>query len=87
MDIRDARALAHRLVSPDASIQESDLSSAAINVLSADLMPDWYDDWAVIEVEDWRQRRLHALDALTERLIATRRYADAASAALAAVKA
>jgi SARP family transcriptional regulator, regulator of embCAB operon len=55
--------------------------------LSADLLPDWYEDWALIEAEDWRQLRLHALDALTERLIAQGRYADATSAALAAVKA
>ena len=48
---------------------------------------DWYDEWAVVEAEDWRQLRLHALDALTERLIALGHYADATSAALAAVKA
>ena len=42
---------------------------------------------AVIEAEDWRQLRLHALDALTQRLIVAQRYADATSAALAAVKA
>ena len=55
--------------------------------LSADLLPDWYDDWAVAEAEDWRQLRLHALDSLAERLIENKLYADATSAALAAVKA
>jgi DNA-binding SARP family transcriptional activator len=51
------------------------------------LLPDWYDDWAVAEAEAWRQLRLHALDALAERLTAAGKFADATSAALAAVKA
>ena len=86
VDIRDARALAHRLLNPDSG-QESDQDDRAIATLSTDLLPDWYDDWAVAEAEEWRQLRLHALDALAERLTAAGRYADATSAALAAVKA
>lgn len=87
VDIRESRALAHRLLNPGEPGRDGDLSDRAITALSADLLPDWYDDWAVVEAEDWRQLRLHALDALTERLIASGRYADATSAALAAVKA
>src|SRR6185436_19063543 len=64
-----------------------DLGDEAIATLSVDLLPDWYDDWAVIEAEEWRQLRLHALDTLAEGLTAAGRYADATSAALAAVKA
>ena len=63
------------------------MSHRAIDALSFDLLPDWYDDWAIAEAEDWRQLRLHALDALTERLLAQGRHADAIGAALAAVKA
>jgi DNA-binding SARP family transcriptional activator len=55
--------------------------------LSADLLPDRYDDWAVIEAEEWRQLRLHALETLAERLTAGGRYACAAAAAIAAVRA
>jgi DNA-binding SARP family transcriptional activator len=87
VDIREARALAHRLLNPSEPERDGDLSDRAIAALSADLLPDWYDDWAVVEAEDWRQLRLHALDALSERLIDSGRYADATSAALAAVKA
>jgi len=87
VDIREYRALAHRLLDPGESKQEGELSAQSITGLSVDLLPDWYDDWAVVESEDWRQLRLHALDALTERLMAGGRYADATSAALAAVKA
>jgi DNA-binding SARP family transcriptional activator len=87
VDIRESRALAHRLLNRSEQEQEGDLSDRAITALSADLLPDWYDDWVIIEAEDWRQLRLHALDELTERLIASGHYADASGAALAAVKA
>jgi DNA-binding SARP family transcriptional activator len=86
VDIRDARALAHRLLNPGPA-QPVDVDDRAIATLSVDLLPDWYDDWAVLEGEEWRQLRLHGLDALAERLTAAGRYADATSAALAAVKA
>ena len=86
VDIRDARLLAHRLLNPGMG-RDTDVSDKAISTLSVDLLPDWYDDWAVVEAEEWRQLRLHALDALAERLTAAGRFADATSAALAAVKA
>ena len=86
VDIRDARLLAHRILNGD-PVHDEDLGHRAISTLSADLLPDWYDDWALAEGEAWRQLRLHALDRLAERLIAAGRYADATSTALAAVKA
>jgi DNA-binding SARP family transcriptional activator len=86
VDIRDARKLAHRLLKPGLNLH-GDLDPEAISTLSADLLPDWYDDWAVIEAEEWRQLRLHALDSLAEALTSAGRFADATSAALAAVKA
>jgi DNA-binding SARP family transcriptional activator len=86
VDIRDARRLAHRLIKPGIDLP-LDLGVEAIATLSVDLLPDWYDDWAVVEAEEWRQLRLHALDTLAEALTAAGRYADATGAALAAVKA
>jgi DNA-binding SARP family transcriptional activator len=86
VDIRDARRLAHRLLGAEATL-DGDVSERAIEALSVELLPDWYDDWAVIEAEEWRQLRLHALDVLAEKLTASGRYADATSAALAAVRA
>jgi SARP family transcriptional regulator, regulator of embCAB operon len=65
----------------------SELGMAAVAALSADLLPDWYDDWVLIEAEDWRQFRLHALEALAGRLLAAGRWGEAASAAGAAVRA
>ena len=86
VDVRDARLLAHRILNPGIE-RNGDLSDQAIATLSVDLLPDWYDDWAVVEAEEWRQLRLHALDALADRLTSAGLYADATSAALAAVKA
>jgi DNA-binding SARP family transcriptional activator len=52
---------------------------------SDDLLPDWYDDWAEVERERFRQIRLHALERLCERLTAEGRFAEALEAGLAAV--
>jgi DNA-binding SARP family transcriptional activator len=87
VDIREAQALAHRLLEPAVSPEAADLSAAAVSALSTNLLPDWYDDWVLLEAEDWRQLRLHALEALAARLTADGRWGDAASAALAAVAA
>ena len=87
VDIRESRALAHRLLDPGATLSDADLSAQAIAALSLDVLPDWYDDWVLVEAEEWRQLRLHALDALADRLLNERRYGEATGAALAAVRA
>jgi DNA-binding SARP family transcriptional activator len=53
---------------------------------SGDLLPEWYDEWVVLERERFRQLRLHALEALAERLVTHRRYGEAVQAALLAVR-
>ena len=52
-----------------------------------DLMPGWYDDWALAERERFRQRLLHALEALSGRATSLGRFADAVDAALLAASA
>ena len=86
VDFQDARALAHRLLAPAATPSE-DLSLAAIEALSRDLLPGWYEDWVLLESEDWRQLRLHALEALADRLTAAGRFGEAAIAARGAIRA
>src|SRR5205823_11848016 len=54
--------------------------------LSADLLPDWYEDWAIVESEGWRQLRLHALEALASTLTLEGSYGGAALAALSAIR-
>jgi len=87
IDLVRSRALALRLLAHACEPTESDLSPEAIAALSADLLPDWYEDWALLEVEDWRQLRLHALEAVAAHLMVRARYAEAVRAAIAAVKA
>jgi DNA-binding SARP family transcriptional activator len=87
VDLRDARALAHRLLDPATPPGEPDLSVAAVASLSADLLPGWYDDWVLLESEDWRQLRLHALEALAGVLASARRFGEATEAARAAIRA
>jgi SARP family transcriptional regulator, regulator of embCAB operon len=86
VDIRESRALAHRLLEPGTVMPEADLSSQAVSALSVDVLPDWYDDWVLVEAEEWRQLRLHALEALAHRLLAEGRFGEATGAALAAVR-
>ena len=86
VDIHHAKALARRLLDPAVPSAPGDLGSSAVVALSADLLPDWYDDWVVVEAEDWRQLRLHALEALAGHLMAAERWGEAAGAARAAVR-
>jgi SARP family transcriptional regulator, regulator of embCAB operon len=86
VDLRHARGLARGFLGRDGSMPAAP-DEDAIPVLSKELLPDWYDDWVLVEAEDWRQLRLHALEALTGTLIDRRKYGDAAAAALAAVRA
>lgn len=52
---------------------------------AGDVLPDWYDDWVLIERERHRQLRLHALECLSARLSAGGRHAAATEAGLAAI--
>ncbi|MGH3270802.1 MAG: AfsR/SARP family transcriptional regulator [Trebonia sp.] len=61
---------------------EPDLSIPAAAADALNLLPGFYDDWALIERERIRQRILHALEALSERLSNAGRFADAIEAAM-----
>jgi DNA-binding SARP family transcriptional activator len=87
VDIGQARALAWRLLDPGAELRPPDRGPETLACLSGDLLPGWYDDWVLSEAEDWRQLRLHALEALADRLTAIGRWGEAADAAGAAVRA
>jgi SARP family transcriptional regulator, regulator of embCAB operon len=87
VDIRHAQVLTRRLLDPTVTLKQSDLGMASAALLSTDLLPDWYDDWVLLEAENWRQLRLHALEALAGRLMAAGRWGEAAYAAGAAVRA
>jgi DNA-binding SARP family transcriptional activator len=85
IDIQESRLLAHHLL--DGTLGDDDLGSEAVRMLSADLLPGWYDTWVLSEAEEWRQLRMHALELLADRLVAEGRFGAAAVAALAAIRA
>jgi DNA-binding SARP family transcriptional activator len=53
--------------------------------LADDLLPDWDEDWALMERERFRQLRLHALERISQNLAGVGQYAAALQAALTAV--
>lgn len=55
--------------------------------LHGDLLPDWDEEWILLDRERFRQLRLHALEAQCERLSSAGRYGEALEAGLAALDA
>jgi DNA-binding SARP family transcriptional activator len=83
VDLRLAESHARLLLD-----QTADWSADPYEVsLSGDLLPDWYDDWVLVERERFRQLRLHALESLCERMTAAGKFAQAVDAGLSAVSA
>jgi DNA-binding SARP family transcriptional activator len=82
VDVRDATDAAQHLLADGDDSESIDCGQLR---LITNLLPDWYDDWVLIERERLRQLGLHALERLCERLIEEGRYARALDAALAAV--
>jgi DNA-binding SARP family transcriptional activator len=79
VDVAAAVAQAHRLLDP-----ANDECPSFYDVrLRDDLLPDWYDDWLAFERERFRQLRVHALECLCERLIASERFGEAIETGLA----
>lgn len=83
VDLREGEALAHRVLDPTQELD--DVAAVNDEVLSADLLPDWTEDWVLMERERYHQLRLRALEALCRRLTAKGRIGQAVQAGLAAV--
>jgi DNA-binding SARP family transcriptional activator len=54
-------------------------------LVAGELLPDWYDDWVLDERDRVHQLRMHALEALAERLTGAGLFGEAVEAAIAAV--
>ena len=80
VDVREAKAVAELLIRSGGNMPADALFDAG------ELLPDWYEDWVLLERERFRQLRLHALEALCVELTANGRFAEAAEAGLAAVE-
>jgi DNA-binding SARP family transcriptional activator len=86
VDLQEAVLAGYRMLNSSDGCEDI-LNVETLSVLSADLLTDWYDDWVVVHRERYHHLRLHALEAMCERLAATRRYGEAVEAGLAAVRA
>jgi DNA-binding SARP family transcriptional activator len=64
---------------------EADLVVRPWGLDSLDLLPGWYDEWALMERERVRQRMLHALESLSVALVRAGRCGEAVEAAMLAV--
>jgi DNA-binding SARP family transcriptional activator len=84
VDLWDAYAKAALLFDPSGSVTAL---PNHVPLFSEDLLPDWYEDWIVAEREHFRQVRLHALEALCDRLTNAGRVLQAIEVGLAAVAA
>jgi DNA-binding SARP family transcriptional activator len=84
VDVRELAAWAGRALRDGSGIGETGVPDVG---LSGDLLPGWYEDWVLLERERLRQLRLHALEAVAERLAAAGRHGEALQAAYAAVRA
>jgi DNA-binding SARP family transcriptional activator len=87
VDVHEAEARARRLLDGAPETVAADDLRVDRDDLGADLLPDWYDDWVLVERERLHELRMHALEALAQRLAPLGRYAEAVEAALAAVRA
>lgn len=84
VDVRELSAWARQVLDPGSDLAM--IAPADVD-LRGELLPGWYDDWVLLERERLRQLRMHALEALADRLAAAGRYGEAVQAAYAAVRA
>jgi DNA-binding SARP family transcriptional activator len=84
VDLHDAAARARELLYDPRSAAPMEQDAMR---LAGDLLPDWYDDWVLVEREHFRQLRLQALEAICLALGAAGAYGAAVDAGLACVAA
>ena len=85
VDYYDAVDSARRIANSCPRLEPRNGHEATIAALSWELLPDWSDDWILLDRERWDQIRLHALESLARHLMSAEKYLFAIEAALAAV--
>ena len=83
VDVRVTKAAAEQAIGH--AIAPGD-DAASVLYRAGELLPEWYEDWVLVEREQFRQLRLHALEALCVDLTAAGRFGEAVRAGLAAIK-
>jgi DNA-binding SARP family transcriptional activator len=84
VDLHEVSDVARRLADPAADVRGDELDERRF---TADLLPEWSEDWILIQQQRYRELRLHALEGLCERLAAGGRFGAAVQAGLTAVAA
>ena len=82
VDVQEFTDWARRTLDPDTVVE--DVLPPAVGI-RGELLPGWDDDWVLLARERLRQLRLHALEALADKLADAGRHGDAVQAAYAAV--
>lgn len=82
VDVQEIAGRARRLVRQPPQCEETDLEDLCV---TGELLPDWYDDWALLERERFRELRVRALESLCDELLVDRRFGEAAEAGINAV--
>lgn len=80
IDLQAAIVLARQVLDDD-----YDPAAALASVLNEDLLPDWDEDWVLLERERVREMRIHALESLSRHFTRTCNFAAAIDAAYAAI--
>jgi len=83
VDVHELDDWAGQWISDMAVVRDLRIPEAVASAL--DLLPGWYDDWAIIERERLRARLMRTLELASARLSAAGRHAEAVEAALVAV--
>lgn len=85
VDVREVVGLARGVVEQ----HDGGCNAAAVesSLLAGDLLPDWYDDWVLLERDRLRELCLHALEELAGRATREGRYGAAIDSALTAIQA
>lgn len=84
VDVREVVAMAHGILREADGGAEADVERS---LLAGDLLPDWYDDWVLLERERLRELRVHALERLAARDTRDGRFGRAIDTALTAIQA
>ena len=82
VDVPAVVAVARRLLHADTNCSDYDLEPTRFK---GELLPDWSDEWLILDRERLRQLCLHAIEAIASRLVLASRYAEAVDAALIAI--
>jgi DNA-binding SARP family transcriptional activator len=84
VDVHELHAWGERVQRPQTAAAQVMVPNPA---LLGDLLPGWYDEWALLERERLRMLRMHALEAAATRLAEAGHYGAAVQAALLALRA